>query len=587
MATATPVRPPIRGLGARGIRGRRVDPLDAVTLVIALALIAIVVVPLARVLIGMFWVDGALTVDPIVRTLAVPDLGPLILNTLLVVAGSSLAALVIGVPLAWLNERTDARMGALSDALPLLPFLLPPVAGAVGWTMLLAPRAGLANSWLRDALAVFGVRLESGPFDINSWYGLIMVYTFYAVPFVYMNAAASLRNLDSSLEEASRLSGASAWRTLIRVVLPSVAPGIGAGLLLAVWFGFGMFSIPSIVGSPAGIDVLSVRIVELLTFTYPPDTDVAIGLSGFIVLFVGLAYLLQARLLRKGRFATMTGKGGRPRITRLGAWKWPLRGLVGLYVFVSTLLPVVALVLVSLNGFWTPKIDWSGLSLDALRLAVVDDLLTREALANSLGLGLVGGLIGILAAAMIALYVARRRTVFARVVDASIKLPAAVSNMVIAVGVLLLLAAPPFNLSGTLAILLIGYLALYLPQASIAADAAVSGVGSELPEASAVAGASPVRTFVRVLLPLMVPGLVAGWALLFIRIVGDLTASAILSGTGNPVVGFRILEVFNGGSYALLAALSTVLVLITGTVLAIVLAYTRRRSRFGITAKVG
>src|SRR5690606_27922654 len=113
---------------------------------------------------------------------------------------------------------------------------------------------------------------------------------------------------------------------------------------------------------------------------------------------------------------------------------------------------------------------------DALRIAVFDDFLTRQALVNSLGLGLVGGFIGIVAAALVALYVARNRTAFARGLDIGIKMPAAVSNMVIAVGILLLLAAPPFALGGTLTILLIGYLALYLPQASIAADAAVSGV---------------------------------------------------------------------------------------------------------------
>jgi iron(III) transport system permease protein len=188
---------------------------------------------------------------------------------------------------------------------------------------------------------------------------------------------------------------------------------------------------------------------------------------------------------------------------------------------------------------------------------------------------------------MIALYVARRRTALAKGIDASIKLPAAISNMVIAVGVLLLFAGSPFFLSGTLLILLIGYLALYLPQASIAADAAVSGVGKELPEASAISGAAPFRTFRKVYLPLMVPGLVAGWALLFIRMVGDLTASAILAGTANPVVGFRILEVFTSGSFALLASLSTVLVLITATVLVVVLAYTRRKSKLGVTARVG
>src|SRR5690606_38415847 len=266
------------------------------------------------------------------------------------------------------------------------------------------------------------------PFNINSWYGLVMVCAFYAVPFVYMNAAASLRSFDTSLEEASRLSGASPLRTLVKVTLPAIAPGIGAGLLLSLWFGFGMFSIPAIIGTPAGIDVLSVRIVQLLTFTYPPETDVAVGLSAFIVLFVGLAYALQVRILRKGRYATLTGKGARSNPTNLGVWKWPLRGLMLLYVAGSTLLPMFALVIVSLNGYWTPKIGWDSLSLRALQAAVIDDRITREALANSLGLGVVGGLIGIIAAALVALYVARKRTGFAQALDLGIKMPAAVSN---------------------------------------------------------------------------------------------------------------------------------------------------------------
>ncbi|GHE08347.1 ABC transporter permease [Klenkia taihuensis] len=579
-APPTPAEQPRR-------RRRLPGPFDSVTLVIAAVLIGIVVLPLGRVLVRMFWVDGALTIDPIRRTLELPGLGGMLRDTLILVVASSVLAFVIGTTLAWLNERTNARMGLLTDALPLLPFLLPPVAGAVGWTMLLSPRAGLANSWLRDLLGLVGIDLREGPFDINSWYGLILVMAFYAVPFVFMNASAGLRNLDPALEEASRLAGASTWRTLRKVTLPATAPSLGAGFLLAIWFGIGMFSIPAIIGGPAGIDVVAVRIVELLTFTFPPQTDVAIGLSGFVVVFVGLAYWLQMRILRRGRYATLGGKGARARTLDLGRAKWPARVLVLGYVFVSTVLPVVALVLVSLNGFWTPDIRWDNLSFTAVTTAVFDDRTTLTALGNSLGLGLVGGLIGILGAAMISLYVARRRTALARGIDIAVKMPAAVSNMVIAVGILLLLAGAPLYLSGSLLILLIGYLALYLPQASIAADAAVSGVGKELPEASAVSGARPARTFGRVYLPLMVPGLVAGWALLFIRIVGDLTASAILAGTANPVVGFRILEVFTSGSFALLASLSTVLVVITATVLVVVLAYTRRMSKLGVSASVG
>ena len=568
-------------------QGRRVGLFEVISLTVAVLLVALVGVPLIRVLIGMFWVDGSFTLDPVRKTLAVPDLGSLVLNTIIVVVASSALAFVIGAVLAWVNERTDARMGLLTESLPLLPFLLPPVAGAVGWTMLLSPNAGLLNSWIRDALGLIGINLESGPFDIYSWYGLIWVYAVYAVPFVFLNVSAGLRSLDGSLEEASKLSGAGRLRTLRKVTLPAVAPSLGAGLLLTLWSGFGIFSIPSIIGGPAGIDVLSVRIVRLLTFTYPPETDVAVGLSLIVVVMVGAVYMVQYRVLRSGKFAAISGKGVKAAVTKLGAWKWPVRAMILLYVLMSVVLPMAALVLVSLNGYWTPDIDWGALSLDSWRQSVTGDRTTMRALQNSLFLGVVGAFIGIMAAALVAIYVARARGIIPRVIDGGIKLPAAISNMVIAVGILLLLAGPPFRLSGTLTILLLGYLALYLPQASVAADAAVSGVGKELTEASAISGANTMRTFRRVYLPLIMPGLVAGWALLFIRMVGDLTASAILAGTGNTVVGFRILEVFNGGSYALLASLATTLVVITTGVLIVVLAYTRRKARFGIKTRLG
>ncbi|MGO1181535.1 MAG: ABC transporter permease [Micrococcaceae bacterium] len=560
----------------------RPSSFDLVTLVIAGVLVAVVCLPLVQVAIDMVWQDGQFTLEGFRRTLAIPDLGALVFNTLVVVLVSSVCAVIIGFLLAWANQRTDARMGILNDVMPYLPFLLPPVAGAVGWTMLLSPRAGLLNSWIRDFFELFGVHLESGPFDINTWYGLILVYTIYAVPYVFMNVSAALESFDSSLEEASRLSGASYLTTLRRITLPSLAPSVGAGFLLSLWFGFGMFSIAAIIGTPAQIDVIAVRIVNLLTFSYPPEEDLALGLSAIIVVFVGLSYYMQMRILQKSRFSSIGGKGGRNGVIRLGRWRVVVRGLVLIYVFVSTVLPMIGLFLVALNGYWTPKINWGGLSFEAFHTVLFRDPSTQEALLNSLGLGLVGGFIGIVAAALVSMYVSRRRSLLSRGIDMSIKLPASISNMVIAVGILLLLGGPPFNLGGTWLILLIGYLALYLPQASIASDAAVAVVGKELGEASVVSGARDWKTFFRIYLPLMLPGLVGGWALLFIRIVGDLTASAILSGTDNVVIGFRILEVFNGGSYALLAALSATLVLITGAVLLFVIVLSKK---FGV-AKV-
>lgn len=546
---------------------------------VGILLVSIVTLPLLQLLFRMFWVDGQLSLTVVTDTLSYPKLGSLLLDTVVLVLASSVLAVVIGSMLAWVNIRTDARFGFLNDIFPYLPFLLPPVAGAIGWTMLLSPRAGLVNVQIREALAFVGINIDEGPFNINSWYGLIGVFTIYAVPYVYQNVAARLVTFDASLEEASRISGASYTKTLFAVTLPAIAPSLGASFMLCVWFGFGMFSIASIIGVPAGIDNLAVEIVQLLTFSYPANQEVALGLSAFVLLFVGISYYLQLRILKKGQFAAISGKSTKSAPIRLGRWRTPIRGLVLTYIVLTTILPMAGMVIVALHGYWTADINFGQFSFDAFRTVLFEDTATQSAIINSLSLGIIGATIGMLAATLVAIYVSKNRSLFTRGMDLGIKLPASISNMIIAVGILILLGGSPFELRGTLLILLIGYVALYLPQASIAADAAVSTIGRELDEASNISGAGGWKTLFRIYMPLMLPGLVGGWALLFVRMVGDLSASAILAGTTNNVIGFRILEVFNGGSYATLAALGTILVVVSAVVVGTALFISKK---FGI-----
>lgn len=553
-------------------------------IVAAMAFIALY--PLARVALRLFVTDGHLDLSPFRDVFRQDDLVEVLFNTFVVVGVSSCAGLLIGGSLAWLNERTNARMGLVTDSLPFVPFLLPAIAGAIGWVLLLSPRAGYLNVFLRWLASLVGIHIERGPFDINTWYGLILVYTIYQVPYAFIIVSGGLRNLDSSIEEQARICGSSPLSTLRKVTFPAIRPALSAAMLLMLWWGFALVSVPLVIGSGAGIEVLSVRIVRLLTFSFPAQTSLAVGNSIFVVAIVGTAWYLQSRRLRGGRHATVGGKGTAATRTDLGRWRRPAQLLILGYVFVAAVLPIGALLLVSLRGFWSPNIEWSKLGLGAFRKAIFDDTRTRRALANSIRIGIIGATIGITAAAILSLYVQRSGRAGARLVDGAVKLPATISTIVIAVGFLLAFAGPPFRLGGSTLILLLAYLAIYLPQGSVAADAAASQVGRELLDASSMSGAGGTRTFLRVCVPIMLPGLVAGWALLFVRMAGDLTASALLSGTNNPVVGFRILEVVQGGSYAVLAALALALTLVTGTVVVLALVATRRRSSFrgGVTA---
>ena len=542
---------------------------------LAAGLGALGVVPLASVIIGAF-ANGQEVLD----ALAKEDLVGLLTSTFIVVGVSTFFALIIGAGLAWVNERTDAGMGLVSEALPLIPFMLPPIAGAIGWVLLMAPSAGFINGVLRWFLGLFGAAPEAGPLDIYSWYGLILVYTIYAVPYSFIMCTTGLRNMDPALEEQSRVSGASLPKTIVKVTLPAMMPSILGATLLMLISSFGLFSIPSVIGTGAEIPILSVRIVRLLSFTYPPQTGAAIGLSLIAVVVVGLFWWLQTLTLRRGRFATIGGKGQRATKIRLGRGRPLVRAGVLVYIGITTVLPLLAMLIVSLNGFWTLNIDWSSLSLDAYFQAIFNDRATRRALSNSLTYGAIGSIIGIVVVALASLYIVRSRTRTARALDASIKFPSSLSHLVIAVGFVLVFSGPPFNLGGTAAILILAYIALYAPQASVTADTAVGQIGKELPEASRVAGAGDTKTVMRIFIPLMIPGLIAGWALLFVRMLGDLTASSMLAGTRNNVVGFRILEIYQNGSYAQLAALSFTLTLISAFIVIVVLFISRRLSRW-------
>lgn len=573
-----------------GMKVRRSWPRPFLAFSIGLAVLFVFLAayPLFRVVLGLFFQNNTFTLEPWSQLFAVRDLWQLLFNTVVVVGVASLIALVLGALLAWLNERTDARMGPLTDSLPLIPFLVPPIAGSIGWLLLLSPTAGLINGFLRGLLEPLGYTDSSGPLNIFTWSGMIFVYTLYQVPYAFMTVSAGLRNSDTTLEEQSRVSGAGLAKTIWRVTIPAVRPALGGAVLLMLVQGLGLFSIGAIIGTGANIEVLAVRIVRLLNFSYPPQMVEAIGLTLIMVLMVGATWFAQSKVLGSGRHGTVGGKGQRFETIRLRWWRPLARFLLLAYGMLAVVLPVGGLILVSLMGFWTANVNWERLSIRWF-IEMVFAPTAMRAIGNSVMLGTVGATIGILVAAVISVLVVRNRAKWVQALDAGIKIPAVVSHIVIAVGIILAFAGPPLMLGGTVIILLIAYLVCYLPQGSVNTDAAVSQVGNDLAEASAVAGAGYGKTFRRVYLPLIAPAMVAGWAFLFARMAGDLTATAILAGPSNITVGFLLLQTFNNGSYGQLAPIAVVLTFISSVVVISVISITsfvtRRRSRLPAKAK--
>lgn len=530
----------------------RFRPYTLLTVLCAGAIVFLLVYPLGRMLWQTVVGEPGRDLAAAFGTFAQPWFLPVLGNTAIIVGASTLLALVIGACLAWVNVRTDASIGAAGTLMPIVPLLIPNVALSIGWTFIAAPRVGFLNGWL--AQLPFGLQV-----DIYSWGGLIFVYTINAVPYVYLIVAAALRNLDPALEEAARMSGAGLFRILRTVSIPAVRPALVSSALLVTITNLGVYSIPAVIATTARIDVLTTRIVFLLNRDFPPKFAEAQALGIMMLLFVVALWYVESRTARGGNFATVGGRatgGGR---IEMGGWKWPARLGTLLYLASTSLFPILALLVVSLQSFWTPKVKLSALNLGNYEQALTVNRLVVSSFGNSLVLSSVGAIVAMLIAVVVAIYTVSHRNWIGSAVDAAIKSSAAIPNMVLAVAFLVAFSGAPFFLSGTATILLLAFVVMYIPPGSITATAAINQVGRDLREASYMSGAGEGRTVRRVVVPLAVPGFVAGFAIVFVHMMGDLSAAALLSGVNNPVVGFAILTIWEAGTFGVLAAFSVML----------------------------
>src|SRR5690606_24312487 len=337
-------------------------------------------------------------------------------NAVVAVAAGGALAFLIGAVLAWINVRTDARMGWAAEALPLMPLFVPAIAGSIGWVFLATPEAGFLNYWLRKLLALVGVHLQTGPLDIFTWPGLVFVYALYLTPYAYLAISSGLQSLDPALEEAAQVSGCGPVQTLFRVTLPNLKPALGAAVLQLITIGVVLSSVPVVVGSSARIEVLPVAIVPAVTRKYPPDLITSLSMSLVLITIVVVAWLVERRIVAKGRFARIGGRGARAALVTMGRWKLPARLFVLGYLGATSVLLFLALLLVSVQGFWTPQVDLGALTGDNY-VDLWNRVSVRRGITNSLLLALMTATISTLLSALLAYLSYRRRSFLGRVVD--------------------------------------------------------------------------------------------------------------------------------------------------------------------------
>jgi iron(III) transport system permease protein len=540
------------------------------------ALIVLVVLPLMFLLVGSVRGEHGLSLDHFGEVLSGRLYISALQNSLILGAWTGLFSLVIGLLLAWAVSRTDVPGKGLIKATATLSYLSPPFLTAIAFVYLFSPNAGLINVLLRDVAG-----LPWLTFNIFSMTGLVLVTVLHTFPFVFLLASSALQSVDASYEEAAQILGASKLRTAFSITMPLVAPAVLSGTLLAFVNAIALFGSQAIIGLPGRVVTLPTRIYAL--FDYPPEYGLASALSlVFVIITVAALYLQRAFLARRS-YVTLAGKGARPQLMALGPARWVLFGFAVLVFIISIIAPYSTLVAVSFSKSWGLDF-WKNLTLANYNFILFEYNVTQRAIANSLMLAIIAATVAVLLGAVIGWIDLRTRIPGRRLLDYASLVPLGLPGIVMAVALIQFWLAMPLALYGTLAILLLAYVGRYIPLGVRSANASLRQVDPSLEESAQILGASWATTMREVTLPLIRPGLFAGWLLVFVPVIQELSASILLFSSSSITLAVAVFNLYETGYTEPVAALAMINMAIIGV--AIWLAYKVGGGGIGRTREV-
>ncbi len=527
----------------------------------------LVVLPLLILVVAAFRPHGfpfepGVTFAHVTNAFLDPGLPRLISGTLTFAIGASALAVMLGLLLAFLLERTDMPWRGVWRAAVVLPMAMPPMLLGIAWTLLLGPRIGVFNVMLSEWT---GVR---GPFlNIYSLSGMIFVEGLALAPSAYLMLAAPVGNIGSAMQEAAAMSAAGPLRRWLKIDLPLLTPAIAACALVMFVAGLVVFDIPAIIGVPSKIIVLSTHIYGLAH--NPPESLPRYGEIGalsflFIGLLVGLVALYQRLGARAQRYVAITGRGWRSSPVPLRAWKYPAVAFVILYFLLTVAAPFAALLWTSLLPYQARiSPDLIGLLTVSNHLAFFGNARAISATIHSLEVALLAASAVAVLAFLVAAYVNRSRGPGRRIIDLLAAAPLAIPGVMM--GMALIFVYLTFDwlpVYGTIWIIVLAFAAEYLPFGSRAMNGVMSQLHPELEEAARMSGAAPSRVLRKILLPLFLPAAMAVWLWVFAHALRALSAPVMLQGRDNIVLSTLLWGYWNSGEPTIAAAIGIWLIVI-------------------------
>ncbi len=515
------------------------------------------VFPLIYLVIRAFFASGTFSLEAFARVYSYPLNWTALKNTVITASLSMLFGVGIAFPLAWLVGRTNLIGKKFFRSLFVMTYMVPPYVGAMAWLRLLNPTVGNLNVFLKN---LFG--LAEMPFNIYSIGGLVWVLTTFYYPYAFITISRAMEKMDPSLEEASKISGATPLQTLFTITIPMMMPSIVAGALLVFVSAASCYGIPAIIGAPGQVHTVTTRIIDFVYIGSPEGLTDATTLAVFLMLIANVVLYLSTFVVGRKQYITVSGKSTRPNIVDLGRWRIPITLLVVAFALIVVVLPFATVALTSV----TTNMGKSILEAGNFTLKFWERVFTRKAIIasakNSLVAGTIAATAGILVSCIMAYLLQRTNIKGKRIPDFLITVGSGTPSVVIALALIMTMSGKfGINIYNTITIMVIAYMIKYMLMGMRTVVSAMSQISPTLEEASQVSGAGWLRTFRSITIPLIAPSVVAGWFLIFMPCFYELTMSTLLYSTNTKTLGYELYTYQTYHSQQTASALATAILL--------------------------
>ena len=506
-----------------------------VILIVVAFLVIFEVIPLSYLLIRSLFPKGSFSLDSFKRVYTYDLNWTALINTVVISGLTTLFGVILAFPLAFLVGRTDMYGKKFFRTLFVTTYMVPPYVGAMAWLRLLNPNAGVLNKFL---MQVFN--LSKAPFNIYTVGGIVWVLTCFYYPYAFITISRAMEKMDPSLEEASKISGASPIKTLMTITIPMMTPSIIAAGLLVFVASASAFGIPSIIGAPGQIYTVTTRIIDFVHIGSEEGLNDAMVLAVFLMAIANIVLYVTTFVIGKRQYITMSGKSTRPNIVELGKWRMPITVIISIFSFFVVILPFVTVALTSFTVNMGKPIGLSNMSMSAWN-KVFSRASILSSTKNSIIAGLAAAFFGIVISCIMAYLLQRTNVKGKRIPDFLITLGSGTPSVTIALALIISMSGKfKINIYNTLTIMIIAYMIKYMLMGMRTVVSAMSQVHPSLEEAAQISGANWLRMLKDVTVPLIGASIVAGFFLIFMPSFYELTMSTLLYSSNTKTIGYEL-----------------------------------------------